>query len=165
MVRDFTMERVEPQALEYNREEKFNHDLFKECGEQGLLAFCLSYLAHSLLFVNNLAQNGSEEQKKKYLPDACSGATIGGMCMSEPGVGTDVLGLTTKAVKNNATGGFTLTGQKMWITNGAVSDTDLGDVFLVYVFFIFFYKKIEFFFIVNFVPNDFFFEIFFQKAS
>jgi len=44
-------------------------------------AFCLSYLAHSLLFVNNLARNGSHEQKLDYLPRACSGELIGGMCM------------------------------------------------------------------------------------
>jgi len=44
-------------------------------------AFCLSYLAHSLLFVNNLARNGSHEQKREYLPRACSGELIGGMCM------------------------------------------------------------------------------------
>jgi isovaleryl-CoA dehydrogenase len=77
-------------------------------------AFCLSFLAHSMLFVNNLTQvpllvtrsvalhslthvilqNGSHEQKMKYLPDTCSGAKIGGMGMSEPAVGTDVLGMT-----------------------------------------------------------------------
>mgnify|MGYP002145672715 CR=1 FL=1 len=50
--------------------------------------FTLSYLAHALLFVNNLAINGSEAQRAKYLPDACSGAKIGGMCMSEPGAGS-----------------------------------------------------------------------------
>lgn len=59
-------------------------------------AFCLSYLAHSMLFVNNLTQNGTEAQKKKYLPDVCSGACLGGMGMSEPGAGTDVLGMTVR---------------------------------------------------------------------
>ena len=58
-------------------------------------AFCLSYLAHSILFVNNLNVNGNVEQKLKYLPDACSGKTICGMGMSEPGAGTDVLGKDT----------------------------------------------------------------------
>ncbi len=53
-------------------------------------AFCLSYLAHSMLFVNNLAVNGSKSQLEQYLPDVCSGKKIGGMCMSEPGAGTDV---------------------------------------------------------------------------
>ena len=83
-----------------------------------------------MLFVNNLAQNGSEEQKQKYLPGACSGELIGGMCMSEPVVGTDVLGLQTTAKRDGDH--YILNGAKMWITNGAVSDTELGDVFLVY---------------------------------
>ena len=47
-------------------------------------------MAHTMLFVNNLAQNGTEAQKKKYLPAVCDGSKIGGMCMSEPAVGTDV---------------------------------------------------------------------------
>ena len=94
-------------------------------------AFCLSYLAHSQLFVNNLARNGTEEQMARLLPPTCSGEMIGGMGMSEPHAGTDVLGMTTKAEKQ-ADGSYVLTGAKMWITNGAVSDTELGDVFLVY---------------------------------
>lgn len=93
-------------------------------------AFCLSYLAHSMLFVNNLALNGNEEQLAKYLPDVCSGAKIGGMCMSEPGAGTDVLGMATNAKKDGDN--WILNGQKMWITNGAINDSELGDVFLVY---------------------------------
>src|SRR5215468_3088759 len=52
--------------------------------------FTLSYLAHSMLFANNLYQNGSDEQCERWLPAACSGRSIGGMCMSEPSVGTDV---------------------------------------------------------------------------
>lgn len=93
-------------------------------------AFCLSYLAHSLLFVNNLTQNGNEEQKQRFLPDACVGATIGGMGMSEPGAGTDVLGLTTKATHDGDD--YIVNGRKMWITNGAINDTELGDMFLIY---------------------------------
>ena len=161
LVASFTAAEVEPQALEYNREERFNMDLFKRCGELGLLgvtvdpeyggsgmdataacivheelaasdpAFCLSYLAHSQLFVNNLAQNGSHEQKLAYLPGACDGSLIGGMGMSEPAAGTDVLGMATKAEKL-ADGSWKLSGGKMWITNGAVNDTTLGDCFLVY---------------------------------
>jgi isovaleryl-CoA dehydrogenase len=50
-----------------------------------------------MLFVNNLHQNGSHEQKLKYLPNACNGTAIGGMCMSEPGAGTDVMGMSTTA--------------------------------------------------------------------
>mmetsp|Transcript_10437 Transcript_10437/g.13042 ORF Transcript_10437/g.13042 Transcript_10437/m.13042 type:complete len:428 (+) Transcript_10437:35-1318(+) len=160
-VRDFAENEVEPQAKEFNRNEKFNIDLYRKVGELGLLgltvdpeyggagadavsscivheelsavdpAFCLSYLAHSLLFTNNLNFNGNQEQKERFLPDACSGKRIGGMCMSEPAYGTDVLGMQTTAVKNNK-GGYTLNGQKMWITNGCVDDDTLGDMFLVY---------------------------------
>jgi len=157
----FTASEVEPQALVHNREEKFNHDLFRRAGELGLLgvtvdpdyggsgmdataacivheelsasdpAFCLSYLAHSQLFVNNLARNGTHEQKLKYLPSACDGSAIGGMGMSEPHAGTDVLGMSTRAARRDD-GSWVLNGNKMWITNGAVSDTELGDAFLVY---------------------------------
>lgn len=161
LVAQFTASEVEPQALVYNREERFNLDLFRRCGDLGLLgvtvdpeyggsgmdataacivheelsasdpAFCLSYLAHSQLFVNNLARNGTPEQMAQYLPRACDGSLIGGMGMSEPQAGTDVLGMGTKATRNSD-GTYTLRGAKMWITNGAVSDTELGDAFLVY---------------------------------
>ena len=93
-------------------------------------AFGLSYLAHSLLLVHNLSVNGNEQQKQDYLPQACSGQIIGGMAMSEPGAGTDVLGMTTKAIFDD--GHWILNGRKMWITNGCVDDNTLGDVFLVY---------------------------------
>ena len=97
-------------------------------------ALCLSYLAHSLLFVNNLNVNGSEAQKAAYLPRACSGELLGGMCMSEPGSGTDVLGMKTRAVHapGPAGGHGALSGSKMWITNGALNDAETGDAFLVY---------------------------------
>ena len=97
-------------------------------------ALCLSYLAHSLLFVNNLNVNGSEAQKAAYLPRACSGELLAGMCMSEPGSGTDVLGMQTRAVHEAgpAGGHWALTGTKMWITNGALDDAETGDAFLVY---------------------------------
>eukprot|EP00316_Scyphosphaera_apsteinii_P011992 CAMPEP_0119304294 /NCGR_PEP_ID=MMETSP1333-20130426/5549_1 /TAXON_ID=418940 /ORGANISM="Scyphosphaera apsteinii, Strain RCC1455" /LENGTH=411 /DNA_ID=CAMNT_0007307145 /DNA_START=116 /DNA_END=1351 /DNA_ORIENTATION=+ len=161
MVSSFVNTEVEPQALEYNRAERFNHELFCRTGELGLLgvtvdpeyggsgmdasaacivheelsasdpAFCLSYLAHSQLFVNNLARNGSVEQCARWLPSACSGEVIGGMGMSEPSSGTDVLAMRSNATKQ-ADGSYLLNGSKMWITNGAVSDTELGDVFLVY---------------------------------
>lgn len=94
-------------------------------------AFCLAYLAHSLLFTNNLYFNGNTEQKQTHLPKACSGEAIGGMCMSEPDAGTDVLGLATVATKSGE-GKYVLNGRKMWITNGCVDDQTLGDVFLVY---------------------------------
>lgn len=161
MVRRFAERELAPQAEEYDRAERFNIDLFRRLGaELGLLGvtvpldyggsemdavaavivheelsavdpgFCLAYLAHSMLFVNNLAVNGNEAQKQKYLPGACSGELVGGMCMSEPGAGTDVLGMTTVARKDGDV--YVLNGAKMWITNGAISDTELGDIFLVY---------------------------------
>jgi len=160
MVRDFTTREVEPQAAEADRTETFNRALFRRLGELGLLGitvperfggsgmdavaaviaheelsasdpgFCLAYLAHAMLFANNLNQNGSDAQRARWLPDACAGTTIGGMCMSEPAAGTDVLGMQTTAVR--AGDHYRLNGAKMWITNGAVSDTELGDVFLVY---------------------------------
>jgi isovaleryl-CoA dehydrogenase len=160
MIRGFAAEEVEPQALEFNRKEVFNHALFRRCGDLGLLAitadpahggagmdatavviaheelsavdpaFCLSYLAHSLLFVNNLAFNGSEEQKGRYLPKAASGELLGGMCMSEPNAGTDVLAMRTHARREGES--WVLNGTKMWITNGSRDDTETGDAFLVY---------------------------------
>lgn len=161
MLRSFVEAEVDPQALEYDRDERFNLALFRRLGsELGLLGvtvdeayggtgldavaavitheelsasdpgFCLSYLAHSMLFANNLNLNGSEAQRHRYLPGACSGALIGGMCMSEPNAGTDVLGMRTTAT--SVDGGYLLNGAKMWITNGAIDDETLGDVFLVY---------------------------------
>ena len=161
MVRAFSEREVAPQAEEFDRSEQFNQALFRRLGsELGVLGvtvperfggagmdavaativheelsasdpgFTLAYLAHSMLFVNNLAINGNDEQRERFLPGACSGELIGGMCMSEPGAGTDVLGMGTVAKKDGDH--YVLDGQKMWITNGAISDTDLGDVFLVY---------------------------------
>jgi isovaleryl-CoA dehydrogenase len=160
MIRDFAEREVQPQALEYDRDEKFNHALFRSLGDLGLLGitveeafggsemdaiatviaheelsaadpgFCLAYLAHSMLFVNNLQHNGNDEQKKRFLPAACSGEKIGGMCMSEPGAGTDVLGMATTAKRVGDK--YILNGSKMWITNGCIDDKTLGDVFLVY---------------------------------
>lgn len=112
-------------------------------------AFTLSYLAHSMLFVNNLARNGSHEQKLKYLPKACDGTWIGGMCMyvycqfmlqpyclspyrSEPGAGTDVMGMGTTATLSSDGKHYVLNGTKMWITNGTPDGTNTGDIFLVY---------------------------------
>ncbi|HZU98820.1 MAG TPA: acyl-CoA dehydrogenase family protein [Planctomycetota bacterium] len=159
-VREFVEREVEPQALESDRLERFNVPLFRKLGEMGLLGitvgadhggagmdataavlvheelsssdpgFCLAYLAHTLLFVNNVYRNSSDEQRKRLLPKAISGEWVGGMCMSEPDVGTDVLGMKTRATKRGDT--YLLTGRKMWITNGALDDKTLGDVFLVY---------------------------------
>eukprot|EP01038_Epipyxis_sp_PR26KG_P009786 gene9786-13165_t len=163
MLRTFVESEVDPQALEFNRKELFNVELFKKLGQLGLLgitvdpeyggsgmdavaaviaheeiaaadpAFCLSYLAHSMLFVNNLSVNGNHEQKAKYLPKACTGEYIGGMGMSEPSVGTDVLGMSTTAVPiTSSPNHYLINGAKMWITNGTFNGTDTGDVFLVY---------------------------------
>lgn len=95
-------------------------------------AFCLSYLAHSLLFINNLAVNGSHDQKLQFLPEACDGSKIGGMCMSEPNAGTDVLGMKSNATYDESQNGWILNGTKMWITNGTLNGDDTGDIFLVY---------------------------------
>lgn len=95
-------------------------------------AFCLSYLAHSMLFVNNLARNGSHEQKLKYLPKACTGELICGMGMSEPSVGTDVLGMSTTAKLTPDGKHYLINGAKMWITNGTIDGKSTGDAFLVY---------------------------------
>lgn len=162
MVRDFVKEHVEPQALVHDRDEIFNLDLLRSMGEMGLLGltaseefggagldsiaavivheelsasdpgFALAYLAHSMLFVNNLEQNGNELQKSRILPLVSSGEWIGAMAMSEPDVGTDVLGLSTTAAKRDD-GSWVLNGRKMWITNGCIDDEDTpADVVWVY---------------------------------
>ncbi len=160
MVRDFVQGEVEPQALEHDRTETFNLPLFRRLGELGLLGvtipeehggagmdavaaviaheelsasdpgFCLAYLAHSMLFVNNFHHNASAEQRARVLPKVLSGEWVGGMCMSEPHVGTDVLGMST--VAERVGDHYELTGRKMWITNGLIAEGTLGDVFLVY---------------------------------
>ena len=160
MVRQFTESEVDPQAEEYDREERFNIELFRKLGELGLLGvtvgedyggsgfdataavivheelsaadpgLCLAYLAHSMLFANNLNINGNEEQKHRIMPGCCDGTLVGGMAMSEPDAGTDVLGMKTTAERDGDD--YVLNGAKMWITNGAITDTELGDVFLVY---------------------------------
>jgi isovaleryl-CoA dehydrogenase len=162
MLRDFVINEVEPQALEHDRDEKFNRALFDQIGELGLLGltvppeyggagmdataavivheelstsdpgFALAYLAHSMLFTNNLAYNGNEEQKARILPKVCTGEWIGAMAMSEPDVGTDVLGLSTTA-RQREDGSWVINGRKMWITNGAIDDEGTpADVVWVY---------------------------------
>jgi isovaleryl-CoA dehydrogenase len=146
----FVKAEVEPQALEYDRTERFNLPLFRKLGELGLLGitvpesyggsgldavaaviaheelsasdpgFCLAYLAHSMLFVNNLAVNGSDEQKRRVLPGVCAGTHIGAMAMSEPNYGTDVLGMETTAKRDGEH--YVINGQKMWITNGCIDE-------------------------------------------
>ncbi|KAH8050547.1 isovaleryl-CoA dehydrogenase [Aureococcus anophagefferens] len=164
MVRSFAEQEVDPQRAEYNEKEQFNRALFARCGELGLLgvtadescggsgmdavaacvvheelsaadpAFALSYLAHSMLYVNNVNLNASEDQKRRWLPGArdavCDGSKVCAMAMSEPGAGTDVLGMRTAAV--DAGDHYVLNGSKMWITNGCVDSETLGDGALVY---------------------------------
>jgi isovaleryl-CoA dehydrogenase len=159
-VNAFVRDEVEPQAAAYNRDERFNLDLFRRAGELGLLGltvpeedggsgldavasvivhealstsdpgFCLAYLAHAMLFVNNFAQNGNAVQKARILPKVVSGEWIGGMCMTEPEAGTDVLGMKSDAVRQGDH--YVLNGRKMFITNGSIDEETLGDVFLVY---------------------------------
>lgn len=162
MVRDWTKEYVEPQAFEHDKHERFNLELLRSMGELGLLGisaqeeyggagldatacaivheelsasdpgFALAYLAHSMLFVNNLAYNGTDEQKSRILPKVCSGEWIGAMAMSEPDAGTDVLGLSTTAVQRDD-GTWCINGRKMWITNGCLDDQGTpADVVWVY---------------------------------
>jgi isovaleryl-CoA dehydrogenase len=159
-VAQFVAAEVEPQAAAFNRDEKFNLALFRRCGDLGLLgltvgeevggagldatasvivhealstadpAFCLAYLAHAVLFVNNCYRNAAPAQRARFLPPAVRGAHIGGMCMTEPEAGTDVLGMRTTARRDGDS--YVLNGRKTFITNGAVDDHTLGDIFLVY---------------------------------
>ena len=154
-VRQFAKDELGPKIEHLDAEESFNRESFYKMGELGLLGITvkeedggaglgaieatiameemgavdasttLSYLAHAILCVNQIGANGTAEQKKKYLPDLISGKTLGGMGMSEPGAGSDMLSMTTKAVKNGD--GYAITGGKTWITNGPN-----GDVFYVY---------------------------------
>lgn len=161
MVKDFAMAEVEPQAEEYDKNEEFNLDLFRKLGELGLLGitasdshggsgmdpmaaviaheeisysdpgFGLAYLAHAMLCVNNIEVNCSEEQKAEFLPKLSSGEWVGSMAMSEPHVGTDVLGMHTTAEKKGDH--YVINGRKMWITNGTIDENKTPcDVILVY---------------------------------
>jgi isovaleryl-CoA dehydrogenase len=157
---DFVTREVEPQAMDHNREERFNLALFRRAGDLGLLGltvssedggagldalaavmvhealstadpgFALAYLAHSVLFVNNFYHNASPAQRRAILPRVISGEWVGGMCMTEPEAGTDVLAMRTRARRDGDE--YVLDGRKTFITNGALDDQTLGDVFLVY---------------------------------
>ncbi|MGH8699365.1 MAG: isovaleryl-CoA dehydrogenase, partial [Burkholderiales bacterium] len=80
----------------------------------------LSYGAHSNLCVNQIRRNGTEAQKRKVLPKLVSGEHVGALAMSEPGAGSDVVGMRLRAELRN--GRYTLNGSKMWITNGPDAD-------------------------------------------
>lgn len=153
--RQFAKQELAPKIEELDEKEGFNREAFRKMGELGFLGVTvkeedggsgldavaatiimeelgavdasttLSYLAHSILCVNQIANNGTPEQKKRYLPKLMSGEWIGGMGMSEPDAGSDALGMKTRATKNGTN--YTIHGSKTWITNGPV-----GDVFYVY---------------------------------
>ena len=159
-LRQFVLREVEPQAADHDRSERFNLALFRRAGDLGLLGltvperfggagldataavmlseelsssdpgFALAVLAHSVLFCHNLSVNGNDEQRDRLLPRTASGEWIGGMCMTEPDAGTDVLGMRTRAVQRGDA--WVLDGVKTFITNGGIDDETLGDVFIVY---------------------------------
>ena len=142
---------LSPRAAEIDRANEFPADMWKKLGGLGLLGMTvpdeyggtglgylahvvameevsrasasvgLSYGAHSNLCVNNLFLNGSEEQRRKYLPGLCSGDSVGALAMSEPGAGSDVVGsMACRAQKKGDR--WVANGSKMWITNGPDAD-------------------------------------------
>ena len=146
MVRRWATERIAPIAASTDLDNIFPNALWPEMGELGLLgitvpeayggadmgylahvvateeiarasaSIALSYGAHSNLCVNQLKLNGSEAQKRKYLPGLVSGQQIGALAMSETGAGSDVVGMKLRAEKRD--GHYRLNGHKYWITNG-----------------------------------------------
>jgi len=150
-VHDFAQDRIAPRADAIDRDNTFPRELWPEMGALGLhgitveeeyggsglgyLEHCvameeisrasaavgLSYGAHSNLCVNQLRRNGNAAQKKKYLPKLISGEHVGALAMSEPGAGSDVVSMRTRADKQGDR--YILNGSKMWITNGPVADT------------------------------------------
>jgi isovaleryl-CoA dehydrogenase len=150
-VQSFTADRIAPRADEIDRSNKFPRELWPELGKLGLLgitveeeyggagmgylehcvameeisrgsaAIGLSYGAHSNLCVNQIRRNGTEPQKRRYLPKLISGEHVGALAMSEPGAGSDVVGMRTRAERRGDR--FVLNGSKMWITNGPEAET------------------------------------------
>ncbi len=147
----FAQDKIAPRAEEIDRTNKFPRDLWPQMGALGLhgitveeeyggsglgyLEHCvameevsrasasvgLSYGAHSNLCVNQLRRNGTDAQKKKYLGKLISGEHVGALAMSEPGSGSDVVSMRTRAEKKGDR--YILNGSKMWITNGPEADT------------------------------------------
>ncbi len=150
-VHAFAKDKIAPRADEIDRSNTFPRELWPQMGALGLLgitadekwggagmgylAHCvameevsrssasigLSYGAHSNLCVNQISRNGNEAQKKKYLPKLLSGEHVGALAMSEPGAGSDVVSMRTRADKKGDR--YILNGSKMWITNGPVAET------------------------------------------
>ena len=150
-VRDFAEAKIAPLAAEIDRTDRFPIELWPEMGQLGLhgitvedeyggagmgyLAHCvameevsrasasvgLSYGAHSNLCVNQIRRNGSEAQKRKYLPKLISGEHVGALAMSEPGAGSDVVSMRLRADRKGDH--WILNGTKLWITNGHYADT------------------------------------------
>jgi len=149
-VRSFASDEIAPCAAEIDRKNDFPADLWVKMGALGLLgitveeehggagmgylehvvameeisrasaAVGLSYAAHSNLCVNQIRRHGSEAQKRRYLPRLISGEHVGALAMSEPGAGSDVVSLRTRAERKGDR--FVLNGTKMWITNGPDAD-------------------------------------------
>ena len=150
-VRSFAANEVAPRAAAIEAADDFPADLWRKMGDLGLLgitveeeyggagmgylehavaveelsrasaAVGLSYGAHSNLCVNQIRLNGNGAQKRKYLPKLISGEHVGALAMSEPGAGSDVVGMTTRADKKGDH--YVLNGRKMWITNGPNANT------------------------------------------
>jgi isovaleryl-CoA dehydrogenase len=150
-VQQFAANEIAPRAADIDRSDQFPMDLWKKMGELGLLGITvgdeyggagmgylahivameeisrasasvgLSYGAHSNLCVNQINRNGSEAQKRTYLPRLVSGEHIGALAMSEPNAGSDVVGMRLRADLHGDH--YVLNGTKMWITNGPDADT------------------------------------------
>ena len=150
-VAGFAADEIAPRAAEIDRSNDFPHDLWRKMGNLGVLGVTveeeyggagmgylehcvameeisrasasvgLSYGAHSNLCVNQIRKNGSEEQKRRYLPGLVSGEQVGALAMSETGAGSDVVSMRLRAEKRG--GRYVLNGSKFWITNGPEADT------------------------------------------